>query len=170
MVYFQIDGTAQRFAKRDIVGDGFFVLGIAGGGFNYYGHGFYSLFGFSLEIGAFVFKIKRSLQSLIGIVALLLAWSATDAQLPTPPNFGGGSSGDFWDYFRNALIAIFTVATVALLIMSVLGAGGGLLNALKKGREQGEWGHFAITVIATVLVLVLIIFGTVQIIQYINEI
>ena len=117
-----------------------------------------------------MFKLKLVLQSLIAIIVLLLTWSATEAQLPTPPSFGGGSGDDFWDYFRNALIAIFTVAAVALLIMAVLGAGGGLLNALKKGREQGEWGHFAITVIATILVLVLIIFGTVQIIQYIDEI
>lgn len=117
-----------------------------------------------------MYKMKLLLNTACGVIALLLMLSATEAQLPTPPSFGGGSSGDFWDYFRNALIAIFTVAAVALLIMAVLGAGGGLLNALKKGREQGEWGHFAITVIATILVLVLIIFGTVQIIQYINEI
>jgi len=115
-------------------------------------------------------KNKLILKPIIAIALMFLAYSLAQAQLPTPPNFGGGSSGDFWEYFRNALIAIFTVAAVALLIMAVLGAGGGLLNALKKGREQGEWGHFAITVIATILVLVLIIFGTVQIIQYINEI
>ena len=115
-------------------------------------------------------KIKLSLQMILVATALLLVWSVVQAQLPTPPSFGGGSSGDFWDYFRNALIAIFTVAAVAMLIIAVLGASGGLLNALKKGREQGEWGHFAVTVIATILVLVLIIFGTVQIIQYIDEI
>ena len=115
-------------------------------------------------------KIRLLLQTTFVTVALLLVWSVAQAQLPTPPSFGGGSSGDFWDYFRNALIAIFTVAAVAMLIIAVLGASGGLLNALKKGREQGEWGHFAVTVIATSLVLVLIIFGTVQIIQYINEI
>ena len=115
-------------------------------------------------------KIKLLLKTMLATIALLLAGSVAQAQLPTPPSFGGGSSGDFWDYFRNALIAIFTVAAVAMLIIAVLGASGGLLNALKKGREQGEWGHFAVTVIATILVLVLIIFGTVQIIQYINEI
>ena len=115
-------------------------------------------------------KIRLLLQTILGITILLLAVSVAQAQLPTPPSFGGSSSGDFWDYFRNALIAIFTVAAVSMLIIAVLGASGGLLNALKKGREQGEWGHFAVTVIATILVLVLIIFGTVQIIQYIDEI
>ena len=117
-----------------------------------------------------MFKNKSLLRMTIASGMLLLAWSITEAQLPTPPSFGGSSGDDFWEYFRNALIAIFTVAAVALLIMAVLGAGGGLLSALKKGREQGEWGHFAVTVIATILVLVLIIFGTVQIIQYIDEI
>ena len=117
-----------------------------------------------------MFKNKSLIKSIIAIILIALVYSVAQAQLPTPPSFGGSSSSDFWEYFRNALIAIFTVAAVALLIMAVLGAGGGLLNALKKGREQGEWGHFAITVIATILVLVLIIFGTVQIIQYINAI
>lgn len=105
------------------------------------------------------------------VVLYLLVPLISFAQLPTPPDFGSGSSsGDFWEYFKNALIAIFSLAAVALLIVAILGGGGGLLNALKLGREKGEWGQFATTVIATILVLVLIIFGTVQVIQYINAI
>lgn len=104
------------------------------------------------------------------LIFVLLPWIAL-AQLPTPPDFGSGSSsGDFWEYFKSAVIAIFSLAAVALLIIAILGAGSGLLNALKSGREKGEWGQFATTVVATILVLVLIVFGTVQIIKYIDAI
>ena len=81
---------------------------------------------------------KFLLHIVFSVIAALLIVFAADAQLPTPPSFGGTASKDFWDYFKNALIAILTVAAIALLIIAILGAGGGLLRALQEGRDHGE--------------------------------
>ena len=79
--------------------------------------------------------------------------------LPSPPAIGGAGAGsDVWEYFRTAVVVIAGVVLVGIVVWYVVSGGGGLMSALKKARERGEWGEFFTYFVAMLTVGIVLFF------------
>ena len=79
--------------------------------------------------------------------------------LPSPPTIGGaGGSSNIWEYIKTSIVVIAGVVLVGLIVVYVVSGGGGLLRALSKARERGEWGEFFTYFTSLIIVGVVLFF------------
>ena len=116
-------------------------------------------------------RILRISTIVLGAILLAFLSASAFAQLPTsPPSFGGGAaSKDIWEYTTTAGGALLTAAAIILAAVALVSVGGGMVKALQEGRDKGEWGRFLWSLLASIAVLVFIIWAVLSAIEYLKD-
>lgn len=104
-------------------------------------------------------------------LALLFPSAAAWAiNLPQPPSIGTASgSSDIWEYAKQILVAVGSLAGILILVFVVYSISGGLIAGLKEAREKERWGQLATYALAGILIVLFIGWAVYQADQYLSQ-